>query len=158
MLRLFCGKICPFGYLQDLIYRIPFPKKVHAFKGDTVLRYLKFAVLIAWLVGNTLGSFGEWQINVPLVIGLVVFVLLFVLTSRPFCKYLCPVGAIFGLFNLLPWCRYKVDSDSCTKCRACSRVCKMDIEPYKTPNSIECIRCGKCKKKCPTDSLSTIKT
>jgi ferredoxin len=33
-------------------------------------------------------------------------------------------------------------------------VCKIDIEPYKTPNSVECIRCGKCKKKCPTSAIS----
>jgi polyferredoxin len=153
MPRLFCGKICPYGYLQGLIHKIPFPKKVRTFKGDKVLRHLKFAVLLAWLVGNTLGLFGERAINAPLVIGLVVFVLLCILTSRPFCKYLCPVGAVLGLSNLLPWGRYKVNSDSCTKCCACSRVCKMDIEPYKTPNSIECIRCGKCKKKCPANAI-----
>ncbi|MDR1960930.1 MAG: 4Fe-4S binding protein [Gracilibacteraceae bacterium] len=154
MLRLLCGKICPFGYLQDWMNKIPFPKKVRTFKGDKVLRYLKFAVLIAWPVAEELSLFGEWQMSAPLVIGLTALALLCILTSRPFCKYLCPVGAVLGLFNLLPPGRYKVNSDSCTKCGACSRVCKMDIEPYKTPNSIECVRCGKCKKKCPISAIS----
>jgi polyferredoxin len=43
--RAFCGKVFPFGFLQDMLYKIPFPKKIKAFKGDKVLRYVKYPVL-----------------------------------------------------------------------------------------------------------------
>jgi ferredoxin-type protein NapH len=158
MLRIFCGRICPYGILQDLLHKIPFPKKIRSFNCDKLLRYLKYVVLIVLVAGNLLGYFETRMdktrtLNAPMAIGLVVIVLLCIVTSRPFCKYLCPMGAVLGLFNLLPFGKYKVNN-SCTKCGACSRVCKMDIEPYKTPNSIECIRCGKCKKKCPCKAIT----
>ncbi|MFP3155014.1 4Fe-4S binding protein [Lachnospiraceae bacterium ZAX-1] len=159
MPRLFCGRICPYGYLQDLIHKIPFPKKIRSFKGDKVLRYLKYVVL-ALLIGANFFGYMDTEIvetrtiNAPMAIGFAVFLLLCIVTSRPFCKYLCPVGGVLGLFNLLPFGKYKINQQACTQCGACSRVCKMDIEPYKAPNSIECIRCGKCKKKCPCKAIT----
>jgi polyferredoxin len=78
-----------------------------------------------------------------------------IVISRPFCKYLCPVGGIIGLFNFLPINKYKLNQDTCNKCNVCTRVCKMDIEPYITLNSIECIRCGTCKKKCPHHAITS---
>ena len=44
--------------------------------------------------------------------------------------------------------------DLCTSCGACAKICKMQVDPHKTPNSAECIRCGECVKACPAKSLS----
>lgn len=158
--RAFCGRICPYGILQDLIHKIPFPKKIRSFKADKYLRYLKYVILLFMIVsylftGSTPGGEQTNALNIPTIIGFAVFVLLCIVTSRPFCKYICPVGAVNGLFNLLPTNRYTVDQDSCTKCGVCASVCKMDIEPYKSVNSVECVRCGKCKKKCPSKAITS---
>ena len=158
--RFFCGRICPFGLLQDLLYKIPSPNKIRSFKCDSYLRYIKYIVLIlivaAILFGDTTDSMNEAHtFNTGMAIGWVAFAMLCIILSRPFCKYLCPVGLILGWCNLLPFYKYKVNQDSCAKCELCLAVCKMDIEPYKTPNHIECIRCGKCKKNCPSKAITS---
>lgn len=73
---------------------------------------------------------------------------------RPFCRYLCPLGAIYGAMNPVSLCRMWVNRHSCTSCGACQKACGLDIAPYKTPNSPDCIRCGKCIRACPNDALS----
>ena len=72
---------------------------------------------------------------------------------RPFCKYLCPLGAAYSFFNPVALYRYKLVSEKCTDCGSCSSICKAGIKPNKTPNSMECIRCGECLKVCPTGAL-----
>lgn len=78
-----------------------------------------------------------------------------VVLYRFFCRFLCPLGAIYGLLNRVALYRLRVDNHRCTKCGACSRACKLDVEPYKTPNSAECIRCGDCVKACPHRALNS---
>lgn len=72
---------------------------------------------------------------------------------RPFCKYLCPLGAIYALFNPIAVFRSRVDDEKCTHCGACAQVCGMGVDPSKHPNDPECIRCGKCKRACPHDAI-----
>lgn len=158
--RLFCGRICPFGLLQDLLNKIPFPKKIRSFKGDKYLRYMKYVLLILVVVVNLFGysstSMDEANTyNAGKAIWWAVFALLCIVISRPVCKYLCPVGLILGWSNLLPFSKYKVNQNSCTQCGVCLEVCPMDIEPYKSPNHIECIRCGKCKKNCSSKAITS---
>ncbi len=158
--RFFCGRICPFGLLQDLLNKVPFPKKIRYFKGDKYLRYMKYILLGLMVAANLFGysttSMNEAHtFNAGLAIWWVAFALLCIVISRPLCKYLCPMGPILGWCNLLPFGKYEVNQDSCIKCGVCLGVCKMDIEPYKTPNHIECIRCGKCKKNCPSKAITS---
>lgn len=86
---------------------------------------------------------------------LVTLIVLSIIVYRPFCRYLCPLGAIYGLFNPVALYRFKIDEDKCTKCGACQKVCKLDIPVYRTPNSPECIRCGDCKHICPHGAICT---
>ena len=86
---------------------------------------------------------------------LVLVVLLSVMIYRPFCKYLCPLGAIYGLFNRFSLYRYEVDTGKCTRCGKCARVCEMEVKAYENPNSAECIRCGKCIRACPEQAIRT---
>ena len=80
-----------------------------------------------------------------------------VLTSmavfRPFCKYLCPLGAFYALFNRVSAVRLKVDGEKCVRCGACARVCDMAVNPAATPNHPECIRCGQCVRCCPHEAI-----
>lgn len=189
--RFVCGWLCPFGLIQDLLHKIPFPKKIKTFRGDKLLRKLKYVILAVFVILMPLflvdvigqGSpyfcklicpAGTLEGGIPLVLlnkslraavgwlyawknvilGVTVF--LSILIYRPFCKYVCPLGAIYSVFNPISVFKYRVDEGKCTHCGACSKICKMQIDPSKTPNNLECIRCGQCKKVCPTGALSSV--
>ena len=72
---------------------------------------------------------------------------------RPFCRYLCPLGAIYGLFNPVAIFRYRIDAENCIHCGSCSRACPMAIDAEKEINSAECIRCGACRAACPAGCI-----
>ena len=187
--RLVCGWLCPFGLIQDLLHKIPFPKKIKTFRGDFLLRKLKYLVLLVFVIllplfvvdfmGQGAPYFcklicpaGMLEGGIPLVsmnaslqnaVGflfrwkggiLAATVLLSIVIYRPFCKYLCPLGAIYSVFNPLSVFRYRVDKTQCIHCGKCASVCKMGVDPVKNPNSTECIRCGLCKTACPVDAIS----
>ena len=103
---------------------------------------------------KTIGFLFGWKMGI-----LVLIVVLSVLICRPFCRYLCPLGAIYGLFNRFSLYRLEVDMDKCTACGKCRRNCGMDVKVWENPNSAECIRCGKCVKECPQGAIhSTLST
>lgn len=186
--RFVCGWLCPFGLLQDLLHKIPFPKKIKTFKGDKLLRKLKYIVLALFViilpmcVADITGLGDPWfckyicpagtlEGGIPLVlldkamretIGflyawklaiLIILLLLSVIIYRPFCKYLCPLGGIYSLFNRISVFRLRFDESKCVGCKQCSKVCKMNVDPCKNPDYTECIRCGLCAEVCPTDAL-----
>lgn len=186
--RFVCGWLCPFGLIQDLLHKIPFVKKISTFRGDWLLRKLKyviflvFVILLPMFVVDMLGQgapyfcklicpAGTLEGGIPLVllnsamrtavgwlyawknVLLVVIVLLSVVIYRPFCKYICPLGAVYSVFNPIAVFRYRVDKEACTHCGACAKACKMQVDPSETPNHPECIRCGSCKKVCLTGAI-----
>ena len=73
---------------------------------------------------------------------------------RPFCKYICPLGAFYALFQKISLIRMRVDENKCVDCGICAKTCKMNVNPRKTPNSNECIRCRECVNACPMHALS----
>ena len=86
--------------------------------------------------------------------GLLALLLLSLLISRSFCRYLCPLGAIYGLFNRIALAHLDYAQESCVNCGACESVCPMGIDPKTQFNSAECIRCGRCSRACPTSALN----
>lgn len=188
--RFVCGWLCPFGLIQDLLHKIPFPKKIKTFRGDALLRKLKYVILVVFvillpmylvdLLGQGAPYFcklicpvGTLEGGIPLAllnqavrgalgwlyvwknIVLAATLFLSILVYRPFCKYVCPLGAIYSAFNPLSVFRYRVDESKCVHCGACANVCDMGCNPARNPNSLECIRCGKCKAACPADAISS---
>ena len=122
----FCKWICPVGMLEG---------GVPLYLLDAGIRQAAHA-LYAWKF------------------GILVFVLLLsVLVHRPFCKYICPLGAFYALFQRVSFLRLELNSDACVHCGACAKVCKMQVNPAQTPNSAECIRCGDCVHACPKNAL-----
>ena len=85
---------------------------------------------------------------------LIVLLLLSVVVYRPFCRYLCPLGAIYGLFNPIAFYRIRIDAEKCTHCGACTRACPMNVPVETSPNHPECIRCGACQQACQFGALS----
>lgn len=180
--RAVCGLLCPFGFLQELLHLIPGVPKRNHFRFDKQLRYVKYAVLLLLvivlpmyyvltpffckylcpsgtvsgillamhdgMVRAQLGGIFLWKLLV-----LIWIVTLCLVIWRPFCKYLCPLGAIYGLFNRFSLYRNHLDTDKCISCGKCASVCRMCVDPSKTPNSPECIRCGDCAKACPANAL-----
>lgn len=181
--RAICGFLCPFGLLQDLLNRIPLGRKVGSFKVDRKLRKLKYVVLLVLVIivpmavrltpafckyvcpsgtlsglllalGDSklfaiLGSTFAWKVSV-----LALVVVVSVLIYRPFCKYLCPLGAIYAPFNKVALLHMTCDKTSCVECGACAAVCGMGVDPSEDPNDLECIRCGQCVKACPAKALA----
>ena len=188
--RFVCGWLCPFGLIQDLLHKIPFPKKLRTFRGDKLLRKLKYVILVVFVIllpmflvdvmGQGAPYFcklicpvGTLEGGIPLalmnksmhsVLGwlyawknvlLVATILLSIIIYRPFCKYICPLGAIYSAFNPISVFKYRVDESKCVSCGACSKSCKMGVDPVQNANHPECIRCGLCKKVCPTGAISS---
>ena len=184
--RFICGFLCPFGWLQELLHKIPTKKlSTKKLKPLTYLKYVILAVMVVLLpaiivsdvgIGDpffckylcpqgvlegaiplsavnagiraALGSLFTWKLTVLLTV-----VVLSVLFFRPFCKWICPLGAFYALLNKVSLFQMKVDKNKCVSCGKCARVCKMDVDVTKTPNHTECIRCGMCISACPTDAV-----
>ncbi len=86
---------------------------------------------------------------------LIMVVIFSVISFRPFCKIICPLGAIYGLFNPISMYRFQVDPVKCIGCGTCAQNCKMGVAMYKEPDSWECIRCGDCRTGCPAGAITT---
>ena len=85
---------------------------------------------------------------------LVITIILSIMIYRPFCKYICPLGAFYSVFNKVSVFRYRVEKEKCVHCGKCRNICQMEVDPTEDPNSAECIRCGKCVASCPKESLA----
>ena len=95
------------------------------------------------------GVLFQWK---ALVLAAVLLAALFI--HRPFCRYLCPLGAFYALFNRFSFFQLRLDREKCTGCGACAHVCPMAVEVPREPDSPECIRCGRCAAVCPEGALS----
>lgn len=84
---------------------------------------------------------------------LVIFLMLFIMIRRPFCRGACPIGGIFALFNKLSFHKLKFVKDKCIDCQICYKTCPTSHKVYNSSNSPECIRCLECQKKCPTKAI-----
>ena len=185
--RFVCGWLCPFGLVQDLLYKIPVFQKKKQLPGHKILKYGKYVVLMGLVVigsaflftgfakvpafckflcpSGTLfgavplltvsemlrsqaGGLFLWKLGI-----LLVLLVASVKVYRPFCQYLCPLGAIYGWFNKFSLVQIRWEKESCTSCGACQKACPVNLPPEKISVSAECIRCGMCVDACPAKCL-----
>lgn len=100
------------------------------------------------MLQSQIGGLFFWKLGILLAI-----VLLSIKVYRPFCQYLCPLGAIYGWFNKFSLVQIRWEKESCTSCGACKRACPVNLSPEEISVSPECIRCGKCVDACPAKCL-----
>ncbi|MEA3432423.1 MAG: 4Fe-4S binding protein [candidate division WOR-3 bacterium] len=176
-----CGWLCPFGFLQDLLHKIK-SKKLRMKRQITISKYIVLVVLVIVIPFVTLESWfcklcpqRTLEGGIPIALGflggelksqilssplfylkagiLVAVILLSVFIKRFFCRTICPLGAILGLFNRISLLRLRVDELRCDRCERCREICPVDINIYEDPNSPECVRCMECRKVCNRDAI-----
>lgn len=183
--RMICGWLCPFGFIQELLHKIPSPKLKKS-PVTRILSYLKYVILVVFvfiiptlyalrniplpafckyicpagtleggmgLLSNSvndsyfsmLGPIFTWKflLMVSILVGCVFI-------FRLFCRFLCPLGALYALFNRISIFGIKLNRDKCVDCNRCIAHCKMDIHHVGDP---ECISCGECASVCPTNAI-----
>jgi len=184
--RMICGWLCPFGLIQELLYKIKSPKLKKS-PVTRILSFLKYVILVFFVIivpaiyalrgaptpafckyicpagtiegglillsnkvndgfFSMLGPLFTWKfmLMVSIVVGSVFI-------FRLFCRFICPLGALYGLFNKLSVFGVKVDENKCTHCNLCVAQCKCDIHHV---GDQECIFCGDCIDVCPTKAIS----
>ena len=207
--RMICGWVCPFGFLQDLMAKIPWPKKKLRF--PPALAYAKYAFLLVTVIWIPLAvgirrsdwtspsdyffcnicPAGTLEAAIPVRISAIIwpdaapevasadgatalaatptdpvadlvsflltnprmwilyaFLALFVLYRRPFCRGMCPIGAVFALLNRFSMLRLRVDKEDCKECGICEKKCPVDNRLFAAPAAQDCIRCLECVDNC----------
>ncbi|HDQ73151.1 MAG TPA: 4Fe-4S binding protein [Chloroflexi bacterium] len=176
--RASCGWFCPFGWFQELVYRLPVPKLrlPNRFNWSRYVILVALVFVVPFLTADPwfckLCPAGTLEAGIPVVllsadvralIGPFYWLKIALLaatvgwmgvTRRPFCRWLCPLGALWAPFNPISAFRLRVDRETCTCCNRCQAVCPVDIRVHEDPTSGACIRCLACIRVCPTGCIS----
>lgn len=179
--RVFCGWLCAFGALGDLLgalaRKLHIPQLPRSAKVDRALRWVKYAVLTfvavavwalalpvdaSWSPWSAFGMLTSWNpavmrtalasVGGVLLLG-IVLASLFV--ERFFCRYLCPLGAVLAPVSKRRLFRVERRTAGCTGCAACTRACPMNVAVHAgdAAGSGECIGCLRCTGVCHADCL-----
>jgi polyferredoxin len=175
--RTFCGWACPFGTLHDILSPTNRRKEIKT-QNYWYIKYaiLFLALLLAWYALDTifckfcpsgslfaaipfrvlypeaaeLGFFFYIHMNT-----LALTIVLAILISRFWCRYLCPLGAVAGAFNKVSILTIEWNEEKCQNCEDCLKACKMGITKMEDiGRSTDCILCGRCVEACPERALS----
>jgi len=165
--RLFCGYVCPFGALQELLHVKRLRVRIPA-RWMKVLRWVPYGLLVYLVVRVAATGVLSWQGTTPFKAFFTLggtpltlaisgaFVLLSIVVFRPFCCVFCPLGAWLSLVSRVSarigWGLRM--SPSCVGCSKCTASCEFDAIDDGVPRRSDCLLCGECIRCCPTNALS----
>lgn len=150
--RLVTRRLSLLKYLVLIVMCIAMPLVMYLAKGYGVPFFCKClcpegTIFAGWplvamdeMLRSALGFLFTWKTALALA-----FILWSVFMFRPFCRFFCPLGAIYSFFNKRAIFGIKVDHTKCTHCNECVNSCRMDTREI---NDRECIRCGECRDAC----------
>ena len=176
--RASCGWFCPFGWFQELVYKLPTPKlrlpNRFNWTRTVVLAVLAVAIpfvtRVPWFCKFC--PAGALEASIPMallsadiraMIGTLYWIKLGILaaflawmsvTRRPICRWVCPLGVLWSPFNPVSSLRLQVDQERCIQCNRCQEVCPVDIRVYEDASSGACIRCLECVRVCPVECVA----
>ena len=184
--RFFCGWACAFGSLGDFIFatgsfiqkkskkKLPKIPESIRLKADYLKYFILFLIIILCFLGvyTELNHFNPWSVFSMIISGNFslksfipgVLILLLIMTGmvfqeRFFCRFLCPMGAVFSLMPMIPLSSLFRSRQNCIKgCSACARVCPADIklpDDYNAAKDAGCFQCQKCTNICPKQNIHT---
>ena len=177
--RVICGFLCPFGLVQEILYKIPSPK-MKKNQWTRRLSYMKYVILVVFAIAvpilwakpgfcKYICPAGTLEGGIFLVLMderlqamtgslylwkiflLIVVVISAIFIFRSFCRFICPLGAFYAFFHKVSMVGMKIDEEKCNHCNACVVHCKMDV---KQVGDRECIQCGECMKHCRQCALT----
>lgn len=174
--RIFCGYACPVGVMEELLSKINFKSKIKAQKDNkfNIKISSKLTSLIRWIFfGIIIGLSLIWTISVLQIINpflgfsyiknpiatalfipfimLIVVIIASIFLYRPWCRFLCPFGAIGSLTSRFSTYKYS-RTEECTECGLCEKICPTQ-EAYKESKKGECYFCGRCVEICPQNAI-----
>lgn len=121
----FCKYICPAGTLEGALGLLSNKVNDSMFSALGPLFTWKFVLMVGFILGS-------------------------IFVFRFFCRFFCPLGALYGLFNKISVFGVKVEKSKCTSCGLCTAKCQMDVRHV---GDHECINCGECMSVCPTGAI-----
>lgn len=172
--RMMCGWLCPFGWFQELLGRRAVRRTP---RWSWYVRYFVLAVVViiipfftseAWFsklcpMGAIEGAIPQpllhpelraeigwlWYTKLSILVAVILWATFY---RRPFCNVICPLGAIFSLFNRYSAWRIDYERSKCTDCMYCLGICPQGLDPRRDLNGHACIGCLECQK-CPYDAI-----
>ncbi|MDC7219062.1 MAG: 4Fe-4S binding protein [Spirochaetales bacterium] len=167
-----CGWLCPFGFIQDILGKLgkalKLPRLKIPAKIDRFLRFSRYILFglsflglgFLYFIGTpytTVQSFVYGNIapigwGVGLYLG--AFLILALMTDRPFCRYFCTEGARYGLVSMGRLFSIRRNKESCIDCKLCSKACPMgiDVSQVNHVRNGQCINCFECVAACPKEN------
>ena len=162
--RLFCGYVCPFGALQELLHvrkwRLRVSNRWMRILGWVKYGLLGFLVIRVLVAGNLLWNgttpfkaFFLWGGTTVTLAVSGLFALLSVVVFRPFCRVFCPLGAFLSIVSRVSLFRVRA-GEKCVSCGRCETVCSSEATQMGEAMPSDCLLCGECARACPSNDLA----
>ena len=165
--RIFCGFLCPIGFIQEIIFSLR--EKLGIKKNFSLPSFLNFLPLLILILTaafslvqhrltfcslDPFSVFFERKINIPLSALLATVLAVSFFVFRPFCRLICPYGAVISLLSRFSIFGLGANRKKCSQCHLCQKICPTKAIKDGKVNTQNCFSCFRCQKNCPQKAIS----